>query len=62
MTRNLTLSPEQRDLFLADGAVRVPGAIPEEAVEAMVAGRRWRASSARSGIGPKPGSRTARRN
>lgn len=42
MTRNLTLSPEQRDLFLADGAVRVPGAIPEEAVEAMVA-RIWAA-------------------
>lgn len=37
MADNLTLTPEQRDLFLADGAVRVPNAIPEESVEAMAA-------------------------
>jgi hypothetical protein len=36
------LTPEQRDQFLADGAVRVPGAVPPDAVEAMAA-RIWAA-------------------
>ena len=49
MAHTLTLTPEQRDRFLADGAVRVPGAIPEEAVEAMAA-RVWKALERQLGV------------
>ena len=42
MTQTVELTSEQRELFLADGAVRLPGAIPPDAVEAMAA-RIWAA-------------------
>jgi hypothetical protein len=42
MAEGLTLTPNQRDQFLADGLTRLPNAIPQEAVEAMTA-RIWAA-------------------
>jgi hypothetical protein len=42
VTRTPILSAEQRDRFLADGAVCAPGAIPLDDVEAM-ASRIWAA-------------------
>ncbi|MFI4973657.1 MAG: phytanoyl-CoA dioxygenase family protein [Caulobacterales bacterium] len=42
MPNSFTLTPEQRHQFLEDGLVRVPGAVPAEAVEAM-ADRIWAA-------------------
>src|SRR5580704_3374556 len=48
MTQTLSLTPEQREQFLADGAVRVPRAIPQDAVAAM-AERIWAAMTRQLG-------------
>ena len=48
MTQTLPLTPEQREQFLADGAVRVPRAIPEDAVAAMTE-RIWAAMTRQLG-------------
>jgi hypothetical protein len=49
MTRPFSLSPEQVEAFARDGVVRLPAAIPADAVEAM-AERIWRVFARRFGF------------